>query len=143
MAGAVDYLLRARRRCRATQIGVVGFCMGGMLTLLHRGAAGRQDRRRRALLRRTARRRAHPTGRISRAPVRGHFAENDDFFPAGAVKALEAELRGMGKDVVFEVHPGTGHAFANEENALGTYDEATAADTWAADGRVPHEHART
>ncbi len=36
----------------------------------------------------------------------------------------------MGKDVVFEMHPGTGHAFANEENALGTHDEAAAADAW-------------
>ena len=38
----------------------------------------------------------------------------------------------MGKDVVCEVHPGTGHAFANEENALGTHDEATAAKAWTA-----------
>ena len=31
-------------------------------------------------------------------------------------------------DVTIHVHPGTGHAFTNEENALGTYDaEASAA----------------
>jgi carboxymethylenebutenolidase len=66
------------------------------------------------------------------APVRGHYAENDDFFPPAAIKELEAQLRGMGKDVVFEVHPGTGHAFANEENALGTHDEAATTKAWTA-----------
>jgi carboxymethylenebutenolidase len=64
------------------------------------------------------------------APVHGHYAENDDFFPPGPIRELEARLRGMGKDVVFEMHPGTGHAFANEENALGTHDEAAAGRAW-------------
>jgi len=36
----------------------------------------------------------------------------------------------MGKDVVFHVYEGTGHGFANEENPLGTYDEATTATAW-------------
>jgi len=30
----------------------------------------------------------------------------------------------MGKDVQFTIYPGRGHAFCNEENALGTYHEA-------------------
>ncbi|MBV9096847.1 MAG: dienelactone hydrolase family protein, partial [Frankiaceae bacterium] len=64
------------------------------------------------------------------APVQGHFAENDDFFPPGAVKDLEQQLRDMGKDVEFIVYPGTGHAFGNEENALGTHDEQAAATAW-------------
>jgi len=33
---------------------------------------------------------------------------------------------------VFEMHPGTGHAFANEENALGTHDPAAADKAWTA-----------
>ncbi len=37
----------------------------------------------------------------------------------------------MGKDVVFEIHPGAGHAFTNEENVLGTYDADLTAKTWA------------
>ena len=28
------------------------------------------------------------------------------------------------------VYPGTGHAFANETNALGTYDEKAAGEAW-------------
>jgi carboxymethylenebutenolidase len=60
------------------------------------------------------------------ASVQGHFAENDDFFPADAVKQLEQQLKGLGKDVEFIVYPGTGHAFANDENPLGTHDEDAA-----------------
>jgi carboxymethylenebutenolidase len=74
------------------------------------------------------------------AAVQGHFAENEDFFPPDAVKALESELTEIGKDVSFTVYPGTGHAFCNEENPLGTHDE-DAADT-ASDRAFTflHEH---
>ena len=60
------------------------------------------------------------------APVRGHFAENDDFFPPMAVKQLETKLRDMGKDVHLDVYPNTGHAFCNEEDPLGNFDEGAA-----------------
>jgi len=46
------------------------------------------------------------------------------------VTALEGDLRAMGKDVTFHVYDGTGHAFTNEENPLGTYDEAASATAW-------------
>ena len=74
------------------------------------------------------------------APVRGHFAENDDFFPPEAIKDLEARLRAAGKDVDFEVHAGTGHAFANEENPLGTHDAGTADKCWG--GTLAFLHAQ-
>ena len=60
----------------------------------------------------------------------GHMAEHDDFFGPEAATALEAKLQGMGKDVQFTVHPGTGHAFMGPHNALGTLDEGTAAEIW-------------
>jgi carboxymethylenebutenolidase len=64
------------------------------------------------------------------APVRGHMAEHDDFFPPDPARALEAKLQGMGKDVTLTVHPGTGHAFMAPHNALGTRDEALFAQLW-------------
>mgnify|MGYP001598043087 CR=1 FL=1 len=55
------------------------------------------------------------------------------------VKELEAALQSMGKDVTLQVYPGTGHAFANEENALGTYDEAAAREAWEQTLRFLHD----
>jgi carboxymethylenebutenolidase len=130
MGGAVDFL-RAHTAVQGEKVGVVGFCMGGMLALLV--AAQQGDK-----IGAVAPFYGAPLGESApdwsnlTAPVHGHYAENDDFFPPGPIKELEAQLRGMGKDVVFEMHPGTGHAFANEENALGTHDEAAAGKAWAA-----------
>lgn len=56
------------------------------------------------------------------APLLGHFAENDTFFALDDVKRLESKLGSMGKEVTFHVYAGTGHAFANETDALGTHD---------------------
>ena len=70
--------------------------------------------------------------------VRGHYAANDDFFPADAVKALEAELQGMGKDVEFDLHPGCGHTFMNDANVFGTYDADLAGACWGATAAFLH-----
>jgi carboxymethylenebutenolidase len=129
MSGAVSYLLQ-HDEVRGDAVGVVGFCMGGMLALVL--AAKEGDR-----VGAAAPWYGAPVGDDGpdwsglTAVVRGHFAENDDFFSLGPVKELEATLRGMDKDVEFRIHPGTGHAFGNEENALGTYDPTAEATAWA------------
>jgi carboxymethylenebutenolidase len=64
------------------------------------------------------------------ATVSGHMAENDSFFSPPAAHALEAKLRGMGKNVTLTVHPGTGHAFMAPHNALGTFNADVAAKVW-------------
>jgi carboxymethylenebutenolidase len=128
MSGAIDYLL-AHEAVRGDRVGVIGFCMGGMLTLLISALQG--DR-----VAAAAPFYGAPLGDMApdwsnlTAAVQGHFAENDDFFPPGAVKELEQQLKGMGKDVEFIVYPGTGHAFANEENALGTHDAEATKTSW-------------
>jgi len=130
MGGAVDFL-RGHSAVQGDKVGVVGFCMGGMLTLVV--AAQQGDK-----IGAVAPYYGAPLGDGGpdwsglTAPVRGHFAAIDDHFPPGPVKALEAQLRDMGKDVEFEVHAGSGHAFTNEENVFGTYDADLTAKTWAA-----------
>jgi carboxymethylenebutenolidase len=128
MAGAIDYLL-AHDTVQGDAVGVVGFCMGGMLALLISALQG--DKVAAVVPHYGA-----PLGDMApdwsglTASVQGHFAENDDFFGPEPVKALEAELKAMGKEVDFTVYPGTGHAFAGEHNALGTYDEEAAKTSW-------------
>jgi carboxymethylenebutenolidase len=129
MSGAIDHLLGLDATTGAA-VGVVGFCMGGMLTLLIAAIEG--DR-----VAAAAPFYGAPLGDGGpdwsglTAKVEGHFAAVDDFFPPDAVATLGEELRGMGKDVEFHVYEGTGHAFANWENPGGTHDEAAAATAWA------------
>ncbi|HUI47453.1 MAG TPA: dienelactone hydrolase family protein [Acidimicrobiia bacterium] len=138
LGGAIDFL-RAHDAVSSDKVGVLGYCMGGMLTLLV--AAQQGDK-----IGAAAPYYGAPLGNGApdwsglTAPVRGHFADHDDFFPPDAIRALEAELRGMGKDVAFEIHPGTGHAFTNEENALGTYDADASAKCWQSTVAFLHEH---
>lgn len=128
LAGAVDYLL-GLDAVRGERVGVVGFCMGGMLTLVVAARLG--DRIGAAVPYY-----GYPSGDDApdwsnlSAAVLGHMAENDSFFGPDGARALEARLRGMGKDVTFVIHPGTGHAFANEDDPLGTHDPEAARRAW-------------
>jgi len=128
MSGAVDFLA-AHEAVTGDRLGVVGFCMGGMLAWLL--ATNRPDKIGAVLAFY-----GYPTGDMEpdwsqlQAPVRGHMAENDDFFGPEGAHALESKLQGMGKDVQLTVHPGTGHAFMGPHNALGTLDKELAEQIW-------------
>jgi carboxymethylenebutenolidase len=129
MEGAIDCLLD-NEAVVGDKVGVVGFCMGGMLALLISALQGNK-------VGACVPYYGAPLGESApdwtglTAAVQGHFAENDTFFPPAATKPLEEELRAMGKDVTFHFYSGTGHAFANEENALGTHDGDAAAEAWS------------
>ena len=129
MSGAVTALLD-HEATTGDAVGVVGFCMGGLLAFL---IAAREGDRVAAV----APYYGAPLGDGEpdwsglTAKVEGHFAETDDFFPPDAVSELAERLRALGKDVTAHVHAGTGHAFTNEENPLGTYDAEVSASTLA------------
>jgi carboxymethylenebutenolidase len=128
MSGAVDYLA-SHPAVTSNGIGVVGFCMGGMLAFLI--AANRGDQVKAVVpFYGFPQGDAEPEWSKLRASVSGHMAENDNFFPPAAAQALEKKLRGMGKDVTLKVHPGTGHAFMGPHNALGTLDEKLSEQIW-------------
>jgi carboxymethylenebutenolidase len=128
MNGAVDFLAN-HEAVTGDGLGVVGFCMGGMLALLL--AANRPD-----TIKAAVPFYGFPQGDMEPdwssldAAVRGHMAESDDFFGPEAAKALEKKLQDMGKDVVITVHSGTGHAFMAPHNALGTRNEELAEKIW-------------
>ena len=128
MSAAVDYLA-GLDGATGSGIGVVGFCMGGMLAFII--AAMRPDKIKAAVpFYGFPQGPAEPDWSQLAAKVRGHMAENDDFFGPDAAAALEKKLQALGKDVTITVHPGTGHAFMGPHNALGTLDEEVAAKIW-------------
>jgi len=128
MSGAIDYLA-GHDAVTGDGIGVVGFCMGGMLTFLL--AANRPDKVKAAVpFYGFPQGDSEPDWSALSASIQGHMAENDDFFGPDAARALEEKLRGMGKDVTITVHPGTGHAFMGPHNAMGTLDADLAERLW-------------
>jgi len=140
MSGAVDYL-SSHSAVTTKGIGVVGFCMGGMLSFLI--AANRPDK-----VKALVPFYGFPHGAMEpdwsalSASIRGHMAEHDDYFPPAAARALEAKLRAMGKQVTLTVHPGTGHAFMGPHNALGTLNAALAEQIWPEVVSFLHEAVR-
>ena len=128
MSGAVDFLA-SHNAVTSKGIGVVGFCMGGMLSFII--AANRPDKVKAVVaFYGFPQGPAEPDWSKLTASVMGHMAEHDDFFSPAAAKALETKLKGMGKNVTFTVHPGTGHAFMGPHNALGTLNAELAAKIW-------------
>lgn len=128
MSGAVDFLA-GHEAVTGDGIGVIGFCMGGMLTFLL--AANRPDKVKAAVpFYGFPQGDNEPDWSPLTASIHGHMAENDDFFSPDAARALETKLRDQGKDITITVHPGTGHAFMGPHNALGTLDEKVAAQVW-------------
>lgn len=121
MLGAVDYLL-GRHEVTSDKLGAIGFCMGGMLALML-GAIGGDKIGAVAPYYGAPLGDGAPDWSGLTAAVRGNFAEVDDYFGPEPVKGLEQQLKDLGKDVELMVHAGAGHAFANEDNALGTYNK--------------------
>ena len=127
MGGAVDYLM-AHDAVRGDGVGVIGFCMGGMLAAVlatlrpdtvaavvsYYGAPLGDDQ---------------PDWSNCNAAIQAHMAEEDEFFPPDAMKELYDKLDGMGIEIELHTYPG-GHAFANENNPLGTHDESSARQAW-------------
>ena len=125
--GAVQYL-----KSRAAQVGCVGFCMGGALTLLAAVNVPELD----AAVTWYG---CPPVDYVDpskiRIPLQGHWALQDEFFPPAQVEALAAKLRDAG--VKFDFHDYLAHHGFGNEQAVGTgriaetqYDPVWAQQAW-------------
>ncbi|HET8645824.1 MAG TPA: dienelactone hydrolase family protein, partial [Vicinamibacteria bacterium] len=108
LSASVEHLMNLTGK----KVGVVGFCMGGALSLF---AACVNGERVGACVVYYG---GHPKidydfDRLQ-APVLGHWAENDDWANASQTRFAEAFAR-YGKAYEFHTYPGTRHAFFNDE----------------------------
>jgi carboxymethylenebutenolidase len=113
LGGAIDRVV-ADPQCSSAGVGVVGYCMGGGLALLlatFRPDAVKAVAPYYGLIPWES---ARPDWSKLTAPVEGHYGEKDGYFGPGLVRALEEELRALGKDATLQVHPGVDHAFFND-----------------------------
>ena len=62
--------------------------------------------------------------------MQGHYAEQDGMYPPDQARAQEKQIRDeSGAQVEFFFYD-AGHAFHNDENLMGTYDEEQAKLAW-------------
>lgn len=125
LRAARDYLA-GRDDVEETKVGVIGWCMGGGLSLqaaLHVPglsacvvAYGRLVTEQAAL-------------KAVGCPVLGIFGETDRGIPVESVRAFEAAMKELEKPVEIHVYEGVGHAFMNPGNRQG-YSAAAADDAW-------------
>lgn len=123
--GAVQHLKHTSHR-----VGVVGFCMGGALAVLAAVNVPEAD----AVVTWYG---FPPLDYVDpariKAPVQGHFATEDAFFPIQQADALEQKLKQAGVSCEFYRYKAQ-HAFANEQNINppipARYDPASAGEGW-------------
>ncbi len=122
LAGAVAYL---RDVAGVGRVGVVGFCMGGALTLIAAADPGVD---------------AYasfygfpPPGSVDLesigAPGLIFFGERENAFSVPDAQAFAEQQRGRGKDAEVVVYPGAGHAFFNDTRPEA-YRQAAADGAW-------------
>jgi carboxymethylenebutenolidase len=123
LRGAATYLLA---RSSTKKVGAVGFCMGGQLALyaatLNPSVGACVDFYG-----------IHPNVKPDywklSGPVLGLFAEKDQFVNPATAKALDAAIKGAGKQSEIHIYPNVDHAFFNDERA-DAYNKAAADDAW-------------
>ena len=127
LGGAVDYLLESDS-VTSSKVGAVGFCMGGGFVL--QLAAQQGDKIGAAV----------PFYGIGpgvpqdfsgiTAPIQGHYAEQDGFYPVDQARQQEQQIREQSQgEVEFFYYP-AGHAFHNDKDKMGTYDAEAAKQAW-------------
>ena len=128
LSGAVDYLLGLDSVTSKT-VGAIGFCMGGGFVLM---LAAQQGERIGAAVPFYGVGPGVPSTYTGvKAAVQGHYAEQDGMYPPDQARALEKQIREEAGVPVEFFYYDAGHAFHNDENLMGTYDEKNAQLAWS------------
>ena len=125
LSAAVEYLLTLDSMT-SKKIGVVGFCMGGALSLY---AATKNQNIGACVVFYGIHPNVKPDLQNLNAPVLGFFGEKDGSVPPDKVHNLERQIKDLGKQVEVKIYPGADHAFFNDTRPE-VYKAEAAADAW-------------
>lgn len=125
LRGAVGRLL-ADEATSSSKVGIVGFCMGGQLSLF---AACVNEKIGACVDYYGIHPNVNPPLENLNGPMLGFFAEHDAYANAETVNALSEKLRAVNKQHEFTTYPGTNHAFFNNDRPQ-VYNQNAAEDSW-------------
>jgi carboxymethylenebutenolidase len=125
LGGAIDYLL-AHQSTSDHKVGTVGFCMGGALSLY---AASKNSKVGACVVFYGGHPKVKPDLANLQAPVLGIYGEQDRSVTPELVRALERQLKSLGKSIEVHIYPGVGHAFFNDTRPA-VYNAEAAQDAW-------------
>ena len=125
LRGAIQYLLD-HEATTGSKVGVIGFCMGGALSLY---AASKNAQVGACVVFYGIHPNVKPDLASLQAPVLGIYAERDQAVPPESVRELERQLKEPGKSVEIHIYPDTDHAFFNDQRP-DVYNPKAAEDAW-------------
>lgn len=125
LSAAAQYL-STQDSTTSEKVGVVGFCMGGALALY---TATRNENVGACVVFYGGHPKVKPELPNLQAPVLGLYAEKDGFVTPDSVRALEREVKALGKPIEVVIYPGADHAFFNDTRPE-VYNAEAAADAW-------------
>ncbi len=125
LAGAVAYLKKNSGN-PSGKVGIVGFCMGGALSLY---AATKNKDVSACVVFYGGHPNVCPDLPNLKAPFLGLYGEQDKSVTVASVRDLERKLKDLGKEHEIHIYPGCGHAFFNDERRE-VYNKVAAEDAW-------------
>ena len=125
LSAAAEYLL-SHYETTSEKVGVVGFCMGGALSLY---TATKNPNIGACVVFYGGHPNVKPDLPNLTAPVLGLFGERDRSVTPAVARELERKLKELGKQIEVVIYPGAEHAFFNDTRPE-VYNAEAAADAW-------------
>ena len=122
----VDATRARRAQGERMPVGLLGFCMGGRLSL---ATALKGKDVQAAVMFYGSVETDKEALRPLAVPLLGIFGDEDRGIPIDQIRAFEAALKEAGKDATVLVYRGAGHAFFNEDRP--SYHKESSTDAWA------------
>jgi carboxymethylenebutenolidase len=125
LTAAADYL-QNQASTTSKKLGVVGFCMGGALSLY---TATKNPNIGACVVFYGGHPKVKPDLPNLHAPVLGLYGEKDRSIPPDVVHELDRQVKALGKQIEVKIYKGADHAFFNDTRP-GIYNAEAAADAW-------------